>query len=631
MKNTKSCVDARNSVCHSAAIFANALMHSGTTVDTFLRENLDWLGRATNWAKFSATAGLGAIHLGHVRAGRALVAPYLPSSGGGGAGSSAYSEGGALYALGLIHSGCGRGVQDFLQESLRNTRDETIQHGACLGLGLATMGTHDEGVFEDLRSVLFTDSAVAGEGAGLAMGLLLCGSAATGKTEEMLSYARDTQHEKIVRGLALGMALTCLNAEEGADTLAETLLLDLDPILRYGGMYTLGLAYVGTANNKAIEKLLHYAVSDSSDDVRRAAVLNLGFVLCAVPEQCPRIVKLLAESYSPHTRYGAAMAVGISCAGTAQPEALQLLDALAKDGVDFVRQGAYVAKAMVLIASQESKQKALRAQLDKVVGDKHEEQLAKMGAILAQGLLNGGGRNVTIALRGKGGFPRMNAVAGMAVFTHSWFWHPLTYFASLAFQPAALVAVNEDLKMPVMSVISNVAPSTFAYPPVLSDKPKKEAKIAKKAVLSTAARAKKLKAEKAKVKAEKDGGAMDVDGGAAGGEDAPKSGEDEDAKAEAEASKPEPASEELDNPARVVPAQEKFVSFMEGSRFLPLKKGASAGILVCKDTTPGEEVCVVAAAVAGDAGDDKPAAGAGADSAPAADEPAPPPAFDFQP
>ena len=120
------------------------------------------------------------------------------------------------------------------------------------------------------------------------------------------------------------------------------------------------------------------------------------------------------------------------------------------------------------------------------------EQLAKMGAILAQGLLNGGGRNVTIALRGKGGFPRMNAVAGMAVFTHSWFWHPLTYFASLAFQPAALVAVNEDLKMPVMSVISNVAPSTFAYPPVLSDKPKKEAKIAKKAVLSTAARAKKL-------------------------------------------------------------------------------------------------------------------------------------------
>jgi hypothetical protein len=30
----------RNSVCHSATIYANAIMHAGTTVDTFLRENL---------------------------------------------------------------------------------------------------------------------------------------------------------------------------------------------------------------------------------------------------------------------------------------------------------------------------------------------------------------------------------------------------------------------------------------------------------------------------------------------------------------------------------------------------------------------------------------------------------------
>jgi 26S proteasome regulatory subunit N2 len=32
-------------------------MHCGTTVDAFLRENLDWLKKATNWAKFAATAG----------------------------------------------------------------------------------------------------------------------------------------------------------------------------------------------------------------------------------------------------------------------------------------------------------------------------------------------------------------------------------------------------------------------------------------------------------------------------------------------------------------------------------------------------------------------------------------------
>ena len=39
-------------------------MHCGTTVDTFLRENLDWLARATNWAKFSATAGVSSTQTG---------------------------------------------------------------------------------------------------------------------------------------------------------------------------------------------------------------------------------------------------------------------------------------------------------------------------------------------------------------------------------------------------------------------------------------------------------------------------------------------------------------------------------------------------------------------------------------
>jgi len=70
LKNMKGAVEVRNSVCHSAVIFANAVMHAGTTVDAFLRESMDWLTRATNWAKFSATAGLGVIHRGHLAQAR---------------------------------------------------------------------------------------------------------------------------------------------------------------------------------------------------------------------------------------------------------------------------------------------------------------------------------------------------------------------------------------------------------------------------------------------------------------------------------------------------------------------------------------------------------------------------------
>jgi 26S proteasome regulatory subunit N2 len=185
---------------------------------------------------------------------------------------------------------------------------------ATAAAGLAALGTNDEEVFEDLKNVLYTDDAVAGEAAGIAMGLLCCGSGSD-KAQEMLAYAHDTQHEKIIRGLAIGLALISYGIEEAADTLVEQMAREQDPILRYGAMYVIGLAYRGTGNNGAVQRLLHYAVSDVSDDVRRAAVLCLGFVLMGAPEQCPKIVALLAESFNPHVRYGAAMAVGLACAG----------------------------------------------------------------------------------------------------------------------------------------------------------------------------------------------------------------------------------------------------------------------------------------------------------------------------
>lgn len=86
--------------------------------------------------------------------------------------------------------------------------------------------------------------------------------------------------------------------------------------MRYGGVYTLALAYAGTSNNNAIRRLLHIAVSDTSDDVRRAAVTALSFLLFKNPQQVPRVVQLLSESYNPHVRCGATLALGIACAGT---------------------------------------------------------------------------------------------------------------------------------------------------------------------------------------------------------------------------------------------------------------------------------------------------------------------------
>ncbi|XP_046393674.1 26S proteasome non-ATPase regulatory subunit 1 [Ischnura elegans] len=274
LRGTKDAV--RVSVCHTATVIANAYMHAGTTSDQFLRDNLEWLARATNWAKLTATASLGVIHRGHEQEALALMQSYLPKEAGP---SSGYSEGGGLYALGLIHANHGGAIIDYLLGQLKEAQNEMVRHGGCLGLGLAAMGTHRQDVYEQLKFNLYQDDAVTGEAAGIAMGMVMLGSKSTQAIEDMVAYAQETQHEKILRGLAVGIALTTYGRLEEADPLVTSLSRDKDPILRRSGMYTLAMAFCGTGNNRAIRKLLHVAVSDVNDDVRRAAVTGLGFLL----------------------------------------------------------------------------------------------------------------------------------------------------------------------------------------------------------------------------------------------------------------------------------------------------------------------------------------------------------------
>lgn len=63
---------------------------------------------------------------------------------------------------------------------------------------MSALGTADEDIYDDVKNVLYTDSAVAGEAAGISMGLLMVGSASE-RASEMLAYAHETQHEKIIR------------------------------------------------------------------------------------------------------------------------------------------------------------------------------------------------------------------------------------------------------------------------------------------------------------------------------------------------------------------------------------------------------------------------------------------------
>jgi 26S proteasome regulatory subunit N2 len=74
-----------------------------------------------------------------------------------------------------------------------------------------------------MQNILMSERAVAGQGAALGMGLLMLGQGprADAEVREMLAYAQETKHEKIIRGLAMALAFTMYGQEEGADTLVE--------------------------------------------------------------------------------------------------------------------------------------------------------------------------------------------------------------------------------------------------------------------------------------------------------------------------------------------------------------------------------------------------------------------------
>jgi 26S proteasome regulatory subunit N2 len=185
-------------------------------------------------------------------------------------------------------------------------------------------------------------------------------------------------------------------------------------------------------------------------------------------------------------------------------DAVEILEPLIKDSVDFVRQGALIAMGMVLVEQSEASapsMAATRALYAKIVADKHEDPMARFGAAVGQGLIDAGGRNVTISLQSRAGSRNTGAIIGMTLFSQFWYWYPLAHCACLAFEPTGIIGLTGELKAPAFSFVSNAKPSLFAYPPPTKSTKKEAAPKVATAVLSTTA---KVKAREKKKAAEAD-------------------------------------------------------------------------------------------------------------------------------
>uniref|UniRef100_A0A915P8B1 26S proteasome non-ATPase regulatory subunit 1 n=1 Tax=Meloidogyne floridensis TaxID=298350 RepID=A0A915P8B1_9BILA len=238
-------------------------------------ENLDWISKATNWNKFNAVASLGLIHKGHEREARKILDPYLPR---GDVDPYGFKEGGSLYAYGLIHANHGnQSVINYLTDQLNKATTSAVRHGGCLGLGLAALGTRSVKIYEHLRECLYSQNeAVSGEGAGIAMGLVLAGSMNQSAFDEMRSYILDTQHDKIQRGLRTGIAMLAYGMLEKAEPWIEILeSFHSESIMRQTAVCMIAMAYAGSGNAEVVKRLLEKVAADPSSDVKRFATIAI--------------------------------------------------------------------------------------------------------------------------------------------------------------------------------------------------------------------------------------------------------------------------------------------------------------------------------------------------------------------
>ena len=232
-------------------------------------------------------------------------------------------------------------IGNYLLTQLKNVSNEILQHGSCLGLSSAELGFTQQNLSKE--SLIQSDNTRTDahtilapcEAGGMASGSILCGIGTSEWYDEMLAFFHEAQYKKIIRGLANGV----IDAMIGAPTNDER--------IRYGRCYVTGMAYAATGNNDAIARLLHLAVSDVPSDVQRAAVTNIGLVLCN-PETLQKTVQLLPNSYNSYIQYGA-VAVEVARATAGNGDAIKTLKTLLEDTVAHARQSRLVSLGKLLM------------------------------------------------------------------------------------------------------------------------------------------------------------------------------------------------------------------------------------------------------------------------------------------
>lgn len=456
------------SMNHMSLSFCNGIMNSKTANDTYLRKNLEWMRQAKNWSKFVVASSFGMIHTDSEDPFE-ILRHYLPMAPVRESEKDDPESGGALFALGLICLNSPSTADSFLStffDAELESRRGHILYGTCLGLGLTRLGTGDEESISRFKDVLYADTVTISEAAAYAIGLVNAGRFNHSLVKELLTYAKDTEHEKISRSIGVSVALQMIETAETSESqeltqVLDEMLQDSNSVLRYTGALSLGAAYVATGDLSVVGKLLSIISTDASEDVKKVAIFSIGLVLTTKTETCKnanfnkdsilfKILEPLAQSHSAYVRSGVALAMGMFMAGSGCKEALEVIEVLMYDSTSYVRQHASIGAGMILMqvnANDDPLYKRIVVHMHSMTKRKSEPGAARFGALLGRSLLDACGKNGIVSIFGMSGDLSHKSICGAILFSQYWYWYPLVPFITLCMRPTLLLAVDTDLKL----------------------------------------------------------------------------------------------------------------------------------------------------------------------------------------
>lgn len=271
-----------------ASTFVNAFVNAGFGKDKLVcDENVKWLYKNKDHGMMSAAASLGMLYQWNTDEGLAEVDKYLYAG-------ESYIKGGALLAIGLVHSGVNDVDSAFalLSEYVENpSRDLRI--GAILGLGIAYAGTRSENVKELLLPIAAdSDQPIdVVSFASLALGLIFVGTCNEDISSTIVSVLLERNDEKtlanpLIRFLCLALGLLFLNKQEQAEAVVETTKTLNEKISKYAQLVVETCAHAGTGNVLKIQEWLKICGEhlEEGKDNKHQAMAVLGIALTAMGE-----------------------------------------------------------------------------------------------------------------------------------------------------------------------------------------------------------------------------------------------------------------------------------------------------------------------------------------------------------